>query len=160
VTPTKVLTSLHGYFSKGDPFQIIDRHGISRQGVVANAWYAQSTVDIAVIELNEGSTPFDKCMPVNTNPVEIGDDLCIFCRRAVEGTDMYTECFEKSNVNAVIPDTAIFHSTYYSEAGMSGCAVVAVQVGNSFALAGVHVASHDKARAVQACSTFQKTENS
>jgi len=155
VTPTKLLTALHGFFQKNDPFQVIDRHGVSRQGFVRETWYTPSIVDIAVIELNQDSTQFDMYMPVSTIPVKIGYELCIISRRAVEGTDDYTECFEKSNVNAVIQHTAVFHSTYYAEAGMSGCAVVAVLVGNTFALAGVHVASHDKTKAVEAIADVQ-----
>lgn len=150
MTPTKLLTSLHGYFQEGDLFVILDRRGIARQGFVKRSWYNQSTVDIAVIELVDGSAPFEFHMPVNPTPVRIGLELSVISRRAVDGSDKYIECLEKSNVNAIIDGTSIFHSTYYAEAGMSGCAVVAVLVGRTFSLTGVHVASHDKTKAVEA----------
>jgi hypothetical protein len=149
VTHRMILTALHGLFGESDTFHIIDRRGRSRQGIVKRAWYNANTVDIALIELIGDSLSFEIFMPVNTNLVTIGNELAVMCRRAVGGTDEYIECYEKSNVNAIIPNSSIFHSTYYSEVGMSGCAVVAVHVGNKFVLAGVHVASHDTTKAVE-----------
>lgn len=148
VTSNKIVTALHGLFGENDHFDIIDRHGHLRAGLVKKNWYSANIVDIALIVLNPGSAPFESFMPVHTTPVKLGSELGVMSRRAVPGTDEYTECYEKSNVNAIIKDTSIFHSTYYAEAGMSGCGVVTVPAGNRFALAGVHVASHDKTEAV------------
>lgn len=89
-------------------------------------------------------------MPIKTDHVKLGQEICFISRRAVEDTDNYTNCFEKSHVRAIIANTAIFHSTYYAEAGMSSCSVVAARSGESFALVGVHVASHDKTISVEA----------
>ena len=150
MTPTKLLTALHGIFRKNDKFEIIDRHGISRQGFVKETWYESSKIDIAVIELNAGSTAFRYFMPVNNTPVKLGGKLYVMSRRAVDAPDEYTECVEDCSVTAVIKNTAIVHSRYYAEAGMSGCGVVATRVGSNFALVGVHVASHDKTVAVEA----------
>ena len=149
MAPKKLLTALHGYFQKNSVFEIVDRHGNSRQGVVKESWYSANIVDIALIELNEDSTSFDIFMPVYTTPVKLGDDLNVISRRAVDTPEEYTECFEKSAVTAVIRNTALIHSTYYAEAGMSGCGVVTTRIGNKFALVGVHVASHDKTTAVE-----------
>jgi hypothetical protein len=129
VAPNKLLTALHGCFKNNDIFDIVDRRGISRRGFVKESWYSASRVDIAVIELNEGSTSFDRFMRVHPTPVNLGDDLSVISRRAVDGPDEVTECVEKTAVTAVISNTAIFHSTYYSEAGMSGCGVVATRPG-------------------------------
>lgn len=149
VHPDKLLMSLHGYFKKNDPFEIVDRHGVSRRGFVLDAWYAEDEVDIAVIQLSPESRKFVSFVPVSADAVQLGDDLYFISRRAVGNSDHYTNCLERSVVTAVIDDTSIFHSTYYAEVGMFGCGVVATLRGHSFLVVGVHCASHDKTTAVK-----------
>lgn len=153
MAPKKLLTALHGYFQNNSVFEIVDRHGISRQGFVRESWYLANIVDIALIELNEDSTSFDSFMPVHTTPVELGDGLNVISRRAVPTPEEYTEFLETTAVIAVMRNTSLIQSTYYSEAGMSGCGVVATRVGNSFALVGVHVAKHDTTTPVEPLSS-------
>ena len=148
MAPKKLLTALHGYFQNNSVFEIVDRHGISRQGFVRENWYHANIVDIALIELNEDSTSFGSFMPVRTTPVKLGDSLSVISRRAVPTPEEYAECLETTAVTVVVRNTSLIHSTYYAETGMSGCSVVATRVGNSFALVGVHVAKHDTTTAV------------
>lgn len=58
VNKRMLLTALHGYFNEGGKFGAIDRHGIPRKGPVEATWYEASSVDIAIIQLNEDSRRF------------------------------------------------------------------------------------------------------
>lgn len=46
------------------------------------SWYEANVVDIALIELIEGSTSIDLFMPVHTSPLKLGDGLNVISRRA------------------------------------------------------------------------------
>eukprot|EP01031_Cornospumella_fuschlensis_P028311 gene28311-34183_t len=122
VTRTKVLTSLHGLFNQGDAFNIIDCHGTIRRGSVLRSRFSSRIVDIAVLELNEGTPPFESFVPIYVREMlNLSGPIC----------------------------TSIFRTAYFSEAGMLGCAVVTTRIGTSHALVGVHLGSHDKTTPVR-----------
>lgn len=68
-------------------------------------------MDIALIELTEGSTSFDLFMPVHTCPLNLGDGLNVISCRAIDTPEEFAEYLQQSAVTVVLRYTALFHST-------------------------------------------------
>ena len=109
VNKRMLLTALHGYFEAGDVFEVIDRHGISKSGVVKHSWYEAGIVDIAIIELNEGIVDFNHYIQVKKKPVKLGTRIALVGRKQVPGPEEYAVYYEEASVTTIVNGTCLFH---------------------------------------------------
>jgi len=148
VSPTQLLTSLHGLFKKGEQFEVIDRHGIPRKAFTLESWYTPDAADIAIIELMPGATPFSYYISICTKPVKLRDEIYAIGRRAVGGEDEFGNFCERATVTMIVPNSAIIQTSYRGGDSFAGI-VVTVRRGASLMVAGIYMDSFEGAQIVK-----------
>jgi hypothetical protein len=142
----KAVTAVHGGYHVGQVVQVIDIHGHTKNGIISFMKYEASKVDIAVVELT-GSDTFDHFIPFHTQPVKIGKDINVISL-SEDGIGESTESYQRTVVQKIIRNTAIFHASYYATEAMSGCGVVTIPEDGHYSVVGVYVGKHNDTEAL------------
>jgi hypothetical protein len=141
VTMTKALAALHGYAVVGQEVQLHDCKGVARCGTVIFIQFEEKVVDIALIELKEGS--FEFCIPVFKGPVKLGLGVHIVGYATTLIGDEIGPFYESSKV-IFVEQISLVRASYYSEDSLSGAGVIVAVEDGSFHVLGVHVGRGDK----------------
>lgn len=141
VSETKALTSLHGYATLLQEVQLFDFRGIRRCGRIIFVQFEENEVDIALIELIDGSFEFYK--PVFKGKATLGMDLHVFGRTTSLVGDETLGYYETSKISCVEPTTLV-RASYHTQDGMSGAGIIVAEEHGSFHVLGVHVGRGDE----------------
>ena len=147
VSPRLILTALHG-MEVGTDFDITSLSGTQSSGAVAVASYEDNKVDIALLRLKDGQTPFQHWLPVATRPIEIEERVSVVSLQpGLAGGFGFAS--QPTRIYMVDHDTALCRAQYYAMDGLSGSGIITAPnpADGRVYVVGVHVASHDSTEA-------------
>ena len=143
VSPRLILTALHG-MEVGTEFDITSLSGIQSNGAAAVASYEENKVDIALLRLKDGQTPFQHWLPVATRRIEIQERVSVVSLQpGLAGGFGFAS--QPTTIFMFDPHTALCRAQYYAMDGLSGSGIITAPnpADGCVYVVGVHVASHD-----------------
>eukprot|EP00286_Rhodomonas_abbreviata_P017018 CAMPEP_0181323196 /NCGR_PEP_ID=MMETSP1101-20121128/19646_1 /TAXON_ID=46948 /ORGANISM="Rhodomonas abbreviata, Strain Caron Lab Isolate" /LENGTH=313 /DNA_ID=CAMNT_0023431187 /DNA_START=140 /DNA_END=1081 /DNA_ORIENTATION=- len=143
VSPTLAITALHARVAIGSDVIVTDRHGIAREATLHFEQYAQNKVDIALLQLKHGQTPFSSSSPLCSEALQLGQRVHVVGYSLIDDVMMPT--FRDISIETIdfSDGSSMVRSAYHCFEGLSGAGVILAGHGDQLAVVGVHVAVND-----------------